>query len=83
MVTSSAPSRLLCTAISMAVLPPPITTTLRPTGSATQSFAWRSLRDISDGILDPRQVLALHLQRVHAGQPHAQEHRVILLAQIC
>ena len=42
MVTSSAPSFFDCTAASIAVMPPPITTTRRPTGRPARSGDWRS-----------------------------------------
>ena len=54
MVTSSAPRRLLCTAMSMAVLPPPITTIRRPIGSVRFVRGLAQPRDIGDGVLDAR-----------------------------
>ena len=49
MVTSSAPSFLAWTPASMAVMPPPITTTRRPTGSAGEILGLADLGDELDG----------------------------------
>ena len=43
-VTDVAPSLRLCTAASTAVLPPPITTTRRPTGTVPKSLACAPVR---------------------------------------
>jgi hypothetical protein len=80
MVTSSAPSRFDCTATSTAVLLPPIATTRRPTGSVEICRLAQAL-DISDRILDASQILARDTQRFGGGEPNAEKHGVVLLAQ--
>ena len=68
--------------MSIAVLPPPITTILRPTGSVDLSARLAQPRDVGDGILDAGQLLAFGLQRIDAGEPHAQEHGIEVAAQL-
>ena len=60
MVTSSAPSSLACTDASTAVMPPPITTTRRPTG--TVDFVGR-LADVGNEVHRIAQAFGLRLGR--------------------
>src|SRR6218665_1998529 len=108
MLTSCAPSRRACTAASIAVMPPPMTSPRRPTGSVDRSALWRSsamkstaLRrpagsapglaigaaaEFAPGVAPGRtpRVGPGHLQpeRIHARQPQAQEHRVVIAEQV-
>ena len=59
-------------------MPPPITTTRRPTGSAGQIARLAQFGDEVDGIVDAVGVLAIGAQRVDAAKPHAEEHRVVI-----
>ena len=81
MVTSSAPSSFDCTATSIAVMPPPITTTRRPTGSL-EVLRLAQLGDIVDRILNALGVFILGAQRIDALQADAEEHRVIIRLQV-
>ena len=58
-VTSSAPSSFDCTAASIAVMPPPMTTTRRPTGSVGKIARLAQLGDEVDRVVDAVGVLAL------------------------
>src|SRR6218665_999417 len=112
MLTSCAPSRRACTAASIAVMPPPMTSTRRPTGSVDRSALWRSSAMKSTALrrpAGPAPGVAIgaaagvapgstpgvspgvdpgfgpgHLQpeRIHARQPQAQEHRVVIAEQV-
>jgi hypothetical protein len=59
MVTSSAPRSLAWMAASIAVMPPPITTTRRPMGSRDRSFGLAQHGDEIDRIVDAFEFLAL------------------------
>ena len=77
MVTSSAPSSFDCTPASTAVMPPPITTTRRPTGSAARSAAWRSSAMNSTAGRTPVRLRPLRRERVDPAEPDPEEHRVV------
>ena len=83
MVTLSAPSRFDCTAASTAVMPPPITTTRRPTGSLVEILGLPEFGDIFDGVDDIGEfALASEPELVGPARPDAEEHRVDILAQL-
>src|SRR6218665_3492759 len=120
MLTSCAPSRRACTAASIAVMPPPMTSTRRPTGSVDRSALWRSSAMKSTALrrpAGPAPGLAIGAaaefapgstpgvapgvapatppptpltppppppqpERIHARQPQAQEHRVVIAEQV-
>jgi hypothetical protein len=61
-------------------LPPPITTTRRPTG-VLQRIGLPHLFDEVDRVHHARQLLAVDRERAHAGQARRDEHRIVPLAQ--
>jgi len=79
-VTSSAPSRLVCTAMSTAVLPPPIATTPRPTEAGRDPAT-----DAGARYRRPhprhRRDLRPQYQRLVLASPMPREHGIVLLAQ--
>ena len=82
MVTSSAPRSFDCTAMSMAVMPPPITSDMAADRQLAEVLRLAQLGDIVDRILDAvRCFLHCGVERIDALQTHAEEHRVMVLAQ--
>ena len=73
MVTSSAPSFFACTPASIAVMPPPITTTRRPTGSAGEVLGLAELGDEVDRRAHDRAAASAVGERAHAAEADAEE----------
>ena len=66
----------------MAVMPPPTTTTRRPTGSVAEILRLAELGDVVDGVVDAGAASPRHAERVDAGEAEAEEHRVEVAAQL-
>ncbi len=83
MVTVSAPRRFDCTAASTAVMPPPITTTRRPTGNLREVRRLPEVGDIIDGVDDVGdRAFAVEAELVGSRQAGADEHRRVIFAQL-
>ena len=68
--------------MSIAVMPPPMTTIRRPTGMAERSFVWRSRAMKSTASIDAARALASKAELVDAGETHAEEHGVEIAPQL-
>jgi hypothetical protein len=80
-VTSSAPSSLACMAASIAVMPPPMTTTLRPI-SGVKDLRPGADADEIDCVENASRIFAVDAERVDAGQPHSKETGVVIRGQL-
>jgi hypothetical protein len=74
-VTSSAPRSFDCIAASIAVMPPPMTTTLRlPISSCRQILGLAQDADKIDGVENTISIFAIEVRvRIDAGQTDAKE----------
>ena len=80
--TCSAPSFLLCTAISMAVMPAPITKTRRPTGKLGQVIRLTQFGDVIHRVFNTRQVFTRDMpMALTSAHSYADEDCIVVMSR--